>query len=163
MAALAVPGGNARRVALSENGLISQLRIYQAKFLLQLFNDMGETLVDDLSVGLSEFYAANAPIRIAILLRLLVMNDHSDEAAAFRRIFSNRLGDRQLELCRRNLRSPVLAPPRFFGRLWRLQLDRCRAGLSGSFGRAGFGKRARLGGGRSSLENGAGLGKGCES
>ena len=66
---------------------IPQWRIYQAKLLLQLFDDAGESFVDDSPVGLSEFDAANAPIRIVILLRLLVMNDHSDKFAASRCIF----------------------------------------------------------------------------
>lgn len=125
MAAPTVLGENACRVTLSENCLIPQLRIYQEKLLLQLFNDTGESLVDDPSVGLSELYSANAPIRIAILPRLLVMNDYSDKVLASRRTFSNRLGDRQFKFCRGNLRSSVPAPPRFFGRLCRLRLDSC--------------------------------------
>jgi hypothetical protein len=51
---MAVPTGlgeNVCRVALTENRLIPQSRIRQAKLLLQLFNDAGKSLVDGPSVG----------------------------------------------------------------------------------------------------------------
>ena len=51
MAAPTVPSENVCRVALTENRLIPQSRIRQAKLLLQLFNDAGESLVDGPSVG----------------------------------------------------------------------------------------------------------------
>ena len=51
MAAPTVLGENVCRVALTENRLIPQSRIWQAKLLLQLFNDAGESLVDGPSVG----------------------------------------------------------------------------------------------------------------
>jgi hypothetical protein len=102
------------QVASSKLCLIPQMGIGQAKLLLQLLDDTAECLFDDPPVGLSELHTANAPVRVSGLFRLPVMNDHSDKAAAFRRGFSDRLGNCVFKFRGSNRRSLIPAPPGLF-------------------------------------------------
>jgi hypothetical protein len=70
---------------------ISWLRIGKAKFLLQLFDDGGKGLIDRLSIGLSEFYSSDSPIRIESCLRAIMMDNHPNKIFASRGRFSNGL------------------------------------------------------------------------